>query len=143
MGQIDVSCLTGQTSNDANRTQSGPLNHHRDYPLSYPRGCQLQNSREHPHVSLYTYPKHHPDHNSNYTGQLILLQREQGRSSISISHIPGTWLRGAAQARQSGQEYTGRSDKTGATEATIESKYSKSTTVFLFFFVQHHQFVFC
>ena len=127
-----MSCQTGQTGYDVNRTKRGPLNPHRDYPLSFPRGCQQPHSRDHPRVFLHTCPIHQPDHNSNPTGQLILSQREQGRGFISISQVTETRLRDTAQARRAGQAYTGRTDITGATEGTIESKYSKRTT-------NHHQ----
>ena len=132
VGHIYVSCLTGQTGYDANRTQRGPLNHHRDYPLSFPRGCQLPNSRDHQGVYLHTCQMPNPDHNSNHTGQLILLQQERWRGPISISHITVTGLRGAAQARQTGQENTGRTDTIGTMEVTIESKNRKDNT-------NHHQ----
>ena len=46
-GAIDMSCPTGQTGYDVERTQRGPLNHHREYPRSFPRCLQLSISREH------------------------------------------------------------------------------------------------
>ena len=127
VGEIDMSCITGQTGYNAKRTHSGPLNHHRDYPQSAPWCLQLVNSREPSRGPPHSGPTQQPDQNANHAGQLILLHPEQGRNPSSLSYVSDAGIRGAARLKHHGQEYTVRSDTPGPTETTARSEHRDDT----------------